>query len=214
MGADFSADLARCRINVPSDALSREIDTYYIQLPKGMRFKNKDESYIEDAYIIINPDGVDETQRHICVVCPDRDVNGGLLVTCSFGRYNLDSVSDLEEFIHLTSDRKGDAAPNVDAVSFFIKCLLYLQTGDPDLRTAKAPEIPTTQKEKKRRHFFRDATDTSLLDVTLVGYSHMKKRVYHVDGTTVCGHFRKQPCGPGRQRIEIIWIDEHERSYK
>jgi len=213
MGADFSEDLARCKINVPSNSLPREEATYYIQLPKNMRFKNKDGTYIEDAYVMVTPDAVNREQRHVYILCPDRDAKGDILFTNSYAQYNLDSVDDLDAYMRLIIADNKDEAMSLDAVSFFIKCLLYLQTGDPDLRTAKAPEIPETKKEKKRRHFFRDAADISLLDVMLVGYDHMKKRVYHVDGTTVCGHFRKQPCGPGRTKVVIIWIDEHERTY-
>jgi hypothetical protein len=47
-----------------------------------------------------------------------------------------------------------------------------------------------------------------------VGYNLTLPREYTVDSTTVSGHFRWQPYGPGRTLVKHIYIEPHIRSYK
>mgnify|MGYP000533243118 CR=1 FL=1 len=50
--------------------------------------------------------------------------------------------------------------------------------------------------------------------MTFVGYDWKKPRVFGVESTTVTGHFRWQPYGPGRTQVKLIWISQHERHFK
>ena len=52
------------------------------------------------------------------------------------------------------------------------------------------------------------------LPVFLVGFDWKKNRLYKMSSTDVAGHFRWQPCGPGRSQVKLIWIDDHSREYK
>ena len=44
--------------------------------------------------------------------------------------------------------------------------------------------------------------------------ANFHKMHYAVESTNVRGHFRWQPCGENLSRVKLIWIDEHERSFK
>lgn len=106
---------------------------------------------------------------------------------------------------------------NVDTSShyyfYLLKCLIYIQSGDPDLRKYRPPKIES-KNPKKIRSFYRKHHDNSLIPMILVGYDFKKPVVYQVGETSVTGHFRWQPYGEGRTKVKLIWIDEHLRHYK
>lgn len=95
---------------------------------------------------------------------------------------------------------------------YITNIILYINSGDPDLREIKKPKIPKDTKnprkfEKKNRH-------RSLLDLIEVGFNYLKGINYTVSSTVVRGHFRWQPCGTGREQVKLIWIEEHARNFK
>jgi len=89
-----------------------------------------------------------------------------------------------------------------------INALLYIYSGDPDLREYRPPgkELPRRERDNLVRQFGNEAA-------FLVSWDWKKPKVYNVDSTVVSGHYRWQPCGPGLSRVKRIWIDSHVRSY-
>jgi hypothetical protein len=57
-------------------------------------------------------------------------------------------------------------------------------------------------------------TNACTIPVKLLNFSFHQKRQYLVDSTVVSGHFRWQPYGKELSQLKLIWINEHERSYK
>jgi len=99
----------------------------------------------------------------------------------------------------------------MEVIKYITNIVLYLNSGDPDLREIKKPKLPKITKNpgkfgKKNRH-------KPLLDIIEVGFNYMKGINYNVSSTMVRGHFRWQPCGANREQIKLIWIVEHERSF-
>lgn len=100
-----------------------------------------------------------------------------------------------------------------EVFEYIVKFLIYLGSGEPDLREYRAPR-PTTHDPKKTRRWAREHHNRSLVDMTLVGFSWKKQRPYKVGETTVTGHPRWQPWGPGRTKVKLIWIEPFVRHYK
>lgn len=99
-----------------------------------------------------------------------------------------------------------------DAAIYVMKALVYIDSGDPDLRQYRAPRAET-KNPKKLRRFMKEHADHSLVDMTLVGFSFKKPRTYLVNEVAVTGHFRWQPYGTHRDKVKLIWIEPHVRHY-
>lgn len=117
----------------------------------------------------------------------------------------IQNSANLLDSQKLTQDGRG-------VIKYITNIVLYLNSGDPDLRELKKPNIPKLTKnikkfEKKNKH-------KPLLDVIEVGYNYMKGINYSVSGTVVRGHFRWQPYGSNREQVKLIWIEEHPRNFK
>lgn len=92
---------------------------------------------------------------------------------------------------------------------FLLKCLIYIFSANPDLSPEKKePRV----LEKKDNVIYFPKKDENPFDIINVGYS-FHERHYSVIDTIVDGHFRMQPCGPGRREVKKIWIDSHKRHY-
>lgn len=99
-----------------------------------------------------------------------------------------------------------------DIIKYITNIVLYINSGDPDLREIKKPKIPAVTKNPKK--FDKKNKHKTLLDIIEVGFNYMKGITYRVSATVVRGHFRWQPCGAGREQVKLIWIDEHPRNFK
>ena len=113
-------------------------------------------------------------------------------------------IINLEQFLGVEVPKAAK-----DAISFVAKCMLYINSGEPDL-VKEAVTKPNSKNEKKIRNHWKKNYPFELIRV---GYGFHGK-TYSVDSTEVSGHFRWQPCGVGRQQLKLIWIDEHIRNYK
>lgn len=116
----------------------------------------------------------------------------------------LDSAEKLE------GKRMTDEGMGI--VKYITNILLYLNSGDPDLRELKKPNIPRVSKNIKK--FQKKNKHKTLLDIFDVGFDYMKGITYRVSSTMVRGHFRWQPCGIGREEVKLIWIGEHPRNFE
>jgi len=104
----------------------------------------------------------------------------------------------------LTEEGKG-------VIKYITNVILYLNSGDPDLRELKKPNIPKVTKNISK--FKKKNKYKSLLDIIEVGFNYMKGINYRVSATMVRGHFRWQPYGSGMSMVKLIWIEEHPRNF-
>ncbi len=115
------------------------------------------------------------------------------------------------DILSLKCGNRGDATEEI--IEYAVKSVIYIFSANPDLREYKP--LPTG-KDLVRRERDRNTTENEKngkWPMMLVGYDWKKPKTYHVDGTTVSGHFRWQPCGKNREDVKLIWIDEHHRSF-
>jgi hypothetical protein len=96
--------------------------------------------------------------------------------------------------------------------SFVASCLLYLQSGDPDIRHMKG-ENPRKYKINSRDSFFEKrqkqvlSQDAVFNDYELVGWNYKKQY-------NVAGHWRYQACGPKWSQHKLIFIESFKKGKK
>lgn len=106
-----------------------------------------------------------------------------------------------------------DAEEAMQLYRFLINALVYIKSGDPDLRDYTPPKKPANFSGRERA-WVRANRENSLYPMTLVGFGYKKPNLRHVDESAVTGHFRWQPYGTGRTQVKLIWISAHVRKYE
>jgi len=106
----------------------------------------------------------------------------------------------------ITSENK-ETLP-IDFIDYVVKCLLYVESGEPDLERLTGKE--SNSKKLKKQCSFKKKN--YLCDIIQVGYG-FHKRHYNINETMVVGHFRWQSFGYQLTRIKLIWINEYSRRY-
>jgi len=99
-----------------------------------------------------------------------------------------------------------------EGISFVASCLLYIQSGDPDIRHMKG-ENPLKYKINSKDSFFEKrkkqegVKDAIFNDYEIVGWNYKKKY-------NVAGHWRYQACGPKWSQHKLIFIESFEKGTK
>jgi hypothetical protein len=93
-------------------------------------------------------------------------------------------------------------------IQLVFKALLYLKSGDPDLKREIGNPSNSKQPYKIKNHLRKNCP----FDVVSVGYGFHGK-TYTAGNVEVSGHFRWQRYGTGLSCVKLIWIDEHIRNY-
>ena len=133
-------------------------------------------------------DGYEENENYDSRKSYDKDIGNNLF---------LDLVEN--EF------RDGD-------IQYLINCLLYLQSGDPDIRHMKG-ENPRKYKINSKDSFFEKrqkqvlSQDAVFNDYELVGWNYKKQY-------NVAGHWRYQACGPKWSQHKLIFIESFKKGKK
>lgn len=222
----FGSHLSRTRLNVPTDALNLEFATSYcVEFPDGIVFHGSRGESWRTAIVNVGahvPTGENAHTYEILlkeqlpagwkpqlgIAFPDYDANGNITEAQSFMSFPLNEPT-LDECVDALERRVGrDLVISKEAVNYLMKCLLYIKSGEPDL-THEAGYYTPTKKPKKLR---QQQENFCRFDTVNVGYG-FHERLYHVDATSVVGHFRWQPYGPERGMVRLIWIDEHARHF-
>ena len=84
----------------------------------------------------------------------------------------------------------------------FFQILIFLKYTEPDVKI-----IPSGKKVGTKKHgYFNLCTQ----DVQVVD-SAWNTTVIRENGFSVDGHLRLQPCGEGRKKLKLIWIEPFEK---
>lgn len=86
------------------------------------------------------------------------------------------------------------------AAQVVLNALLYLHSGNPDLREYQVPKAARRIRDDYIRRYGKEVC-------ILVGYDWKKPRLEH----SVRGHWRWQPYGEKLSKVKLIWIDAHNR---
>jgi len=220
---DFSHALADASLDISCKYIPKVNTSYNIQFHKDVVLKSmfgeKEISY-RNCYISVEDCDTeyDKEQgyvKRIMVVFPIYQYGEDYISSYDF--INLvfknedQKVSEAIQMSAKLLDSKKLTPDGEAVIKYITNIILYINSGDPDLRELKKPKLPKVTKnikkfEKKNRH-------KPLLDVIEVGFNYMKGINYTVSSTVVRGHFRWQPFGEGREQVKLIWIDEHPRSF-
>lgn len=224
IGRDFGEQLLKADLNIGCQyipAFDQEI--ICIEFPDNIRFATTHGGYIHSCYVTVTEgkEVVDlvkgvrmgKAKKTLAIFSPIYTESGVLrfdvmdIGTLSF----WDNEQTVEEAV-IVSNKSSTTPYNLDFIRYLMKCLIYINSGDPDLRNQRAPK-PPEREGKKLRQWYKAHINESLVDMIYVGYDFKKPIQYLVDKTMVCGHFRWQPWGHNRSKVKLIWIDPHERNF-
>lgn len=117
------------------------------------------------------------------------------------------------DWIGETEGGKGaEIMKGVWDTNFIASCLLYIKSGDPDIRHMKG-ENPQKYKLNAKDSFFEKrkkqegVKDAIFNDYEIVGWNYKKKY-------NVAGHWRYQACGPKWSQHKLIFIESFEKGNK
>lgn len=231
IAAEFGAELNRTKLDLPVKHSPRAPEAICIEFPDGVVFDvPSDEGPRQvSSVFLFSLDGEDAepglvVSYHLFI--PMLMPGTTLITHCQHYWESLGSLATTIDESFAKGEDESTARPRAkqDEVAFqamthrilvyALKCLLYINSGQPDLRAYRPPPPPLTQNPKKLRRWEKENADTAMIPMTFVGYDWKKPRVFGVESTVVTGHFRWQPYGPGRAQVKLIWIDQHERHYE
>jgi hypothetical protein len=215
---DFYASLHDVDLKLNPKHVPLTHETVYIQFPQLIQIDNRPGEFIGGAFAgvfdmqtmkIYDESGYARKKTFLGMAYILDKYGKHAAGDCIAAVLSLDYPT-LEESWGSYERSSTDGSRDVQAImKNLLKLLVYFDSGTPDLRHLRKPSGPGERREHTAKYgaFYEH-------DVFHVGYEWKKPRLYHVDGTRVRSHFRWQPCGPGREQVKLILIDEHERHFK
>lgn len=219
----FGEHLNRTLLAIPTSVIPYTDNKYYcIEFPKPFH-DEKTGDYHRSAIVwmgVINQlksnykninIGMKDCKKGITFIFPDYDKKGDLTDTQTYVRLDPTSGPTIEDIVQRQVEHHdGCAKDHIQAITAFtMKCLLYIESGDPDL-IPEHPKPLLTKNPKKMRRYLKENLP---MEVVNVGYG-LHRRHYTSDSSLVSGHYRWQAYGPGRTQVKLIWIEEHTRKYQ
>jgi hypothetical protein len=206
IGGTFGHHLNKTGIDLPLSAIPYEDGkSFWIETPDSLVFENqKGYRFLECFAVFRNgPDG----SHRLFLESRHYDRQGGRLGTSQLCWVNLDGQGTINEVLDDGKNRSEIRFPR-ELIHFITKALVYIYSGDPDLKPEKGEVCKSSKPKKARRHL----ESVCPYDTVLVGYDfHGRHR--HIESSIRSGHFRWQRCGVGLSQVKLIWIDETEVHY-
>lgn len=222
MAKEFGNALLKTKCNVSAKFLKFDNTLKCIEFPDDISFDCKDGDFATCAYVGMYKHPAGEKFQ---AVHPDNHLemlNADYIldIVTPLGDWKIDHVRIFLREDDLISDALASAHKLVinatgiglDLVTYIVNCLLYIESGDPDLRHLRP--MPKPSNAKKIKQWRREGGEEITCDVTWVGFDYKKERQYHIDSTWVDRYLRWQMCGPGRSELRPVWVKEHTRHYK
>jgi hypothetical protein len=208
---NFGTQLLKADLKLASKYLKPSLKSILLEFPFTFKFKD---FYVRHAFVVVNSNETGKLLTVISAKYVDGLWDGSTFFTSTV---QIDSSEDIENSLKETSrffyDSKivdlKDLNTYHSFIKFCLKCLIYIESSEPDILPIKAA---TTDKKgtTKIRKFFKYNCP---FDVTKLGYGFHGKH-HNTEKWSVSGHFRWQPFGPKFSQIKLIWIDEQERGWK
>jgi len=208
---DFGTQLLKADLKLASKYLQATLKTILLEFPFAFKFAG---FHLHHAFVIV---GNNEQGKLLTVVSAkyiDGKWDGDTFFTSTV---QIDSSEDIEKSLKETSKffydssvvELKDLTTYQSFIKFCLKCLIYLESSEPDLLPTKAA---TTDKKgiTKIKKFFKYNCP---FDIVKLGYGFHGKH-HNKEKWAVSGHFRWQPFGPKLSHIKMIWINEHESGWK
>lgn len=211
---EFFDTMASVNLNLSPEHIPVTNSAIFIQLPK-LYALSKPGEFVGGYFVgvfslpnVINMEGKSH-QKALYSTAYILDRNGrvqGDQLSSILGFYEGDTIQCAWERYHRESTDPDATQHHMTAQ--LLKLMIYIHSGDPDLRYLQKPKGPGDRKAQVKEfgHFYNES-------VFHVGFEWKKSRIFSVDSTRVRGHWRWQPYGPGRQRVKLTFVEEHERHY-
>lgn len=223
IGREFGEVLLKADLDIKAELFPDIPSVICVEFPEHIRFHDKQqEDYFHCAYIAIQKQSeqfkpVDRYGHTVFIVVdfvlPCYTENGNLKDEANNTKLCFRSGDEMLSASMERAQSNSTHPINCNEIfEYLLKFLIYLGSGDPDLREYRAPR-PTTKNQKKLKRWLKEHENQSAVDMTLVGFTWKKPRIYQVGETTVTGHPRWQPWGPGKTQVKLIWIEPHIRRY-
>jgi len=219
MGKEFSKQLEKVKLDILSKYLMNIKETLYIEFAENI-FLDED-NYFSGCVFCQSNNGYlsislfSTLERYVSTIgfsvgelieingnCIAPSIDDILTLGIANASYSKHSVG-LTNII-------GNRIAIKKTLSFACNCILYINSGNPDLRLTRTPKC-NSKSIKGLKKFIKKYPIES--PIVYVGYNHKKKNIYYKDTSEVNGHFRWQPYGKELSKIKLIWINEHIREY-
>ena len=190
----FLSNLIKMEPGFPSLMLKGDY-CYSIEFNKA--FKLKDGTYHTGGVVI-------GTENLFTVSSPDldKDLNPLEATSSSWIGLNDDSMDKIFEREDMHKEQGGFGFEEI--LKYFVLCAFYIRSKNANVERV-IYDPPKTKKPKKIRQWHKD---NHPLAYQTVGYG-FHGRMLTEKGGTRSGHLKRVRKGPGRQEIEIQWINEY-----
>lgn len=224
---EFGEALKEVRCNVPPRYLNFDNRIHCIEFPDGMTFDMADGDHAQCAYV-----GMYRASEAVPIICDEISYPLMMYLTVPLWRYsetgepfvcgqdnlklyfeNGDASieASLEQSIAWVR-AEGKTGFSIELLAYIVNCLLYINSGEPDLRHLKPEPKPKNAKAIKK---WRKSPGADLpLPITLVGFDYKKPKEFRVGEAFRRAHKRWQPCGPRRETLKLVWVREHTMHFK
>jgi hypothetical protein len=220
---EFGEALSKTKLDISCKYIPKLNKCYNIQFHNDVLLKSlfgEEDITYKNCYVSIEDCSTDYDKlkgyhKRIMVILPVY-LNGNEFYS-TYDFVNLvfkdDDQKVTEALVYSAANLKGRGITKEGEgiIKYITNLILYINSGDPDIRELKKPKIPKETKNPKK--FQKKNRHRPLLDIIEVGFSYMKGITYQVSSTDVRGHFRWQPCGEERSQVKLIWVKEHTRSF-
>ena len=147
----------------------------------------------------------------------ETDLNEGAVTSVSFPLLEgLTVANSMNEHFVRNGKPVGEAAriPATNLIATVaINAVLFINWEDQEIINLRPTRAKTTAEKKATIKTNGGHANNCTIPIKLLNFSFHGIQ-YTVDETSVRGHFRWQPYGPGKQKVKPIWIDEHLRTFK
>ena len=217
----FGSHLNKTKLDVPTSVMPKKLGkTYMIEFPDGIEFHGPAGEIYHSCIVAIGMYGtkpekgifksiglgiLDEIGFTLQVCAPDITAKE---MTASISVMDIGSKETIQDSIDLFVQRHGEMHFPHEMINYIAKCLLYIESGEPDLKNDGVMSVSKNLKKQKSMA----KKDLYPFPLVRVGYG-FHHREYHVGSTMVRGFFRWQSYSPQHSKVKLIWIDEHPRHY-
>lgn len=228
LARDFGQALSKVRCNIPPKYLRFDNEIYCIEFPDDLEFDIGDGDFARCAYVgmytrndaMIWPSKANgDTGKWVMDITVPLYRENGMLGGNDNVRLYLSADDDLHEVLRVAQGQislGGRTGMSHELLTYIVNSLLYINSGEPDLRHLRPTPKPRHRDHKKALKLieaWRHGGGDVFCPMTLVGFDYKKPRVYTAGEGLVVGHWRWQPCGPGRAVVRLTWVREHTRTY-
>jgi len=218
---EFGHALNKAPVNVPAKHLNFNDQISYVELPASLKLFPSSHhqgfyatcckiSDSQKQYLRETPgtEHIRDASYTMTLYIPSKLSSFSDSIGSTVIQISLRDDDSIAEAIHNALKRYNWNYFKPEAFEYIAKALLYINSGDPDLRHLEAVKETRGQMAWKRR-----AKHEYKIALTLVGFNYKKPFLYGKSETLVSTHPRWQPCGKNREQIKLIWVREHVRHY-